>query len=189
MQAATATSETIGTLAESTGRIGHVVRLIQEIAEQTNLLALNATIEAARAGDAGRGFAVVASEVKTLASQTARATSEIQTQIAAIQSETGSAVEMVTHISDVIRRMNDLSTTVAAAVGQQGAATGEIARNVQEAAAGTDIVTDNVNRMHGAANDTGSAAQAVSSAAAGLNRTATHLDEAVALFLSSIRAA
>lgn len=189
VQAATATSATIGTLAESTGRIGHVVRLIQEIAEQTNLLALNATIEAARAGDAGRGFAVVASEVKTLASQTARATSEIQAQIAAIQSETGSAVEMVTHISDVIRRMNDLSTTVAAAVGQQGAATGEIARNVQEAAAGTDIVTDNVNRMHGAANDTGSAAQAVSSAAAGLNRTATHLDEAVALFLSSIRAA
>ncbi|WP_052711776.1 methyl-accepting chemotaxis protein [Elstera litoralis] len=189
VQAATATSETIGTLAETTGRIGHVVRLIQEIAEQTNLLALNATIEAARAGDAGRGFAVVAGEVKSLASQTARATSEIQTQIAAIQAETGSAVAMVTQISDVIRRMNDLSTTVAAAVGQQGAATGEIARNVQEAAAGTDIVTNNVNRMQGAANDTGSAAQAVSSAADGLSRTASHLDQAVAVFLSSIRAA
>ncbi len=189
VQAATATSTTIGSLADTTQRIGTVVRLIQEIAEQTNLLALNATIEAARAGDAGRGFAVVAGEVKNLASQTARATAEIQAQIAAIQAETSSAVTMVSQISGVIRRMNDLSATVAAAVEQQGAATSEIARNVQDAAAGTDIVTENVGRMQGAANDTGSAAQAVSQAAAGLNRTAADLNRAVAVFLSSIRAA
>ena len=75
-------------LSEAAQKIGDVVRLISDIAGQTNLLALNATIEAARAGEAGKGFAVVASEVKTLASQTARATEEIGAQIAAIQAAT-----------------------------------------------------------------------------------------------------
>ncbi len=73
---AAATDGRVRTLAESATRIDAVVRLIGDIASQTNLLALNATIEAARAGEAGKGFAVVASEVKTLASQTARATED-----------------------------------------------------------------------------------------------------------------
>ncbi|MDI1265413.1 MAG: HAMP domain-containing methyl-accepting chemotaxis protein, partial [bacterium] len=71
------TDGTVQGLAQSAGRIGEVIGLINTIAAQTNLLALNATIEAARAGEAGRGFAVVASEVKSLASQTAKATEEI----------------------------------------------------------------------------------------------------------------
>jgi methyl-accepting chemotaxis protein len=79
------TGDTARSLAEGAQKIGDVVTLIQSIAAQTNLLALNATIEAARAGEAGRGFAVVASEVKSLAGQTAKATTEISEQIAAIQ--------------------------------------------------------------------------------------------------------
>ncbi|HET7888600.1 MAG TPA: HAMP domain-containing methyl-accepting chemotaxis protein, partial [Bradyrhizobium sp.] len=78
----------IGKLSRAAQEIGDVVKLITAIAEQTNLLALNATIEAARAGDAGRGFAVVASEVKSLASQTAKATEEIAAQVASIQQAT-----------------------------------------------------------------------------------------------------
>src|SRR6266851_3803975 len=71
---ASRTDATVRGLAEAAQHIGEVVQLITDIASQTNLLALNATIEAARAGDAGKGFAVVASEVKSLASQTAKAT-------------------------------------------------------------------------------------------------------------------
>ena len=86
------TDGTVQGLAKSAGRIGEVVGLINTIAAQTNLLALNATIEAARAGEAGRGFAVVASEVKSLASQTAKATEEISEQIADIQRVAGDAI-------------------------------------------------------------------------------------------------
>src|SRR5205807_451800 len=82
------TDDRINELSKASTRIGEAVKIITAIAEQTNLLALNATIEAARAGEAGRGFAVVASEVKALATQTAKATEEIGTQIAGIQGAT-----------------------------------------------------------------------------------------------------
>ena len=80
--------------------IDEVVGFIRTIAGQTNLLALNATIEAARAGEAGRGFAVVASEVKALATQTAKATEEISSQIAEVQSATGRQSTMSGHCFD-----------------------------------------------------------------------------------------
>ena len=85
-------------LAKSAGTIGEVVGLINSIAAQTNLLALNATIEAARAGDAGRGFAVVASEVKTLATQTAKATEDVTAQITEMQAATQDSVNAIKEI-------------------------------------------------------------------------------------------
>ena len=88
VQQAKKTDARIGELSQAANRIGDVVKLITAIAEQTNLLALNATIEAARAGEAGRGFAVVAQEVKALAAQTAKATGDIGTQIAGMQTAT-----------------------------------------------------------------------------------------------------
>src|SRR3546814_19861251 len=95
----------IQALAATAQQIGDVITLIQDIAEQTNLLALNATIEAARAGEAGKGFAVVASEVKSLASQTARATEEIRSQIEEIQSASREAGETIKTIRTEERRV------------------------------------------------------------------------------------
>jgi len=141
------TDETMRELTAAAEKIGEVVRLISDIAGQTNLLALNATIEAARAGEAGKGFAVVASEVKSLAAQTGRATGDIGAQIGAIQAAAGAAVRSIQGIGAVVEEINEVANAIAAAVEQQGAATREIARNVAEAAAGTDAVSTQIHAV------------------------------------------
>ncbi|OXS58836.1 hypothetical protein B1A99_12780 [Cohnella sp. CIP 111063] len=71
----------LSSLAESSGQILSIVRIVQDIAGKTKILSLNASIEAARAGQAGAGFAVVAREVKKLSEDTAAAVKQIDTLI------------------------------------------------------------------------------------------------------------
>ncbi|TNC08814.1 HAMP domain-containing protein [Methylobacterium terricola] len=183
------TAQQVRALTEATTRIGNVVGLISSIAAQTNLLALNATIEAARAGAAGRGFAVVAAEVKELAGQTAKATEEITSQIAAIQASTGQAAGAIGQITARIEEIAGVATSIAAAVEQQGAATQEIVRNVSQAAAGTGEVTGNIAGVAGAAEETGAAASQVLTSASELSRQSEHLSAEVARFLDTVRVA
>jgi len=182
-------NEQVKGLADAAQKIGEVVGLITDIAEQTNLLALNATIEAARAGEAGKGFAVVASEVKSLATQTARATEEIAAQIGAIQAATGDAVKAIGEIGATIKEIAQIATTIAGAVEQQGAATQEIARNVQQAAAGTRAVSSNIAGVSSATDETGRAANRMLSVSERLTEQSDRLRREVENFLDQVRAA
>jgi methyl-accepting chemotaxis protein len=183
------TDDRIGELSKVAGRIGDVIKLITAIAEQTNLLALNATIEAARAGEAGKGFAVVAQEVKALASQTAKATDEIDSQITAMQAATRESVAAIKEIGGTISRISEISAGIAAAVEQQGAATREIARNVEEAAKGTAEVAANITAVNRGASETGSASSEVLGSAQTLSNESNRLKAEVQRFLNTIRAA
>lgn len=179
----------IGELVEAARRIGDVVNLINDIAEQTNLLALNATIEAARAGEAGKGFAVVASEVKSLANQTAKATSEISGQISGMQDATSKTVEAIEAIRAIIAEIDSTSVSIASAVEEQDASTQEIARNVSEVSAGSQNITRDMAALNEGAATTGAAASQVLGSAQSLAHESDDLRKQVEEFLATIRAA
>ncbi len=186
---ATATDQRIKELSDAGNRIGDVVKLITSIAEQTNLLALNATIEAARAGDAGRGFAVVAQEVKTLAGQTAKATEEISSQIANMQTVTQESVDAIKAIGSTIERINGIAASISAAVEQQRAATQNITQSVRSAATGTAEVVENIRSAARGAGETGESSNRMFASAQALSGESLRLKAEVQKFLDDMRAA
>jgi methyl-accepting chemotaxis protein len=183
------TDERIGKLSRAAQQIGDVVKLITAIAEQTNLLALNATIEAARAGEAGRGFAVVATEVKSLASQTAKATDEISNHISGMQGATQESVAAIKEIGATIAQISNIASSIAGAVEQQSTATQEIARSVQNVAEGTQQTAASIMQVNRGATETGSASEEVLNSASTLSAESTRLRAELDRFMANIRAA
>jgi methyl-accepting chemotaxis protein len=115
----TQASSEVKDLVESSRSIGKVVDVIQDLADQTNLLALNATIEAARAGEAGKGFSVVANEVKTLATQTSAATSNIRDIVKSLEQNMAIVVNSIDKIGDSIAEVNNNTGQVAVSIDEQ----------------------------------------------------------------------
>lgn len=176
-------------LAREAERIGDVVELIRSIAGQTNLLALNATIEAARAGEAGRGFAVVASEVKSLASQTAKATEEIVDKITSIQSASSDVSAAIGLIGGILSEMSSIATSVAAAVEEQSSALATISDNVNEAARSSAEGATAIKDAEARAISSRSTADDVAKAANNISEEADSLQGVVSTFLDEVRAA
>jgi methyl-accepting chemotaxis protein len=124
--------------------IESILSLIRDIAGQTNLLALNATIEAARAGDAGRGFAVVAQEVKSLASQTARATDDITNKINAIQQATRATVDANGSIRGTVEEVQGSAGRIRQAMEVQAQTVTMITAAVDETALAADSMSSTI---------------------------------------------
>lgn len=156
-----ASVESMQKISQSSEAINTFIELIDNIAFQTNLLALNAAVEAARAGDQGRGFAVVAGEVRSLATQSAQAATEIRGVIIQIVDEVKNGSHHLDqtqqefeHLTQSIQAVNHLITDISQSTQEQAKgvhqinhAIADLDQGVQQNARLVDQTAQNANQL------------------------------------------
>ncbi|WP_068081157.1 methyl-accepting chemotaxis protein [Polycladidibacter stylochi] len=180
------TDRQVTALSNSAEQIGQVLELIRDIADKTNLLALNATIEAARAGEMGRGFAVVATEVKSLASQTAKATEDISNHITGVQSSTTAAVDAINAISEAVQEVSSLTQLINQSVSEQQDATLSIANAAEAAHGQSETAANSSDEVSASILQTTNEASTVSKSSELLTEVTNSLSKEVDLFLTTV---
>ncbi|MCA1772024.1 MAG: methyl-accepting chemotaxis protein, partial [Halomonas sp.] len=173
-----AVSEVITTMediAESSGKIGDIVTLMNNISFQTNLLALNASVEAARAGEHGRGFAVVAEEVRKLAQRSNDAANDIKNLIEDSQGKVQNGTKLVHSAGETMDDIVSHITRVTDVLGEITSATGEQSDGIGQ----VNIAVADLDRM---TQENAAMVEESTTAAEQLKDQADHLTETISRF-------
>jgi methyl-accepting chemotaxis protein len=166
---------TMGSIKDSSRKIGDIIGVIDGIAFQTNILALNAAVEAARAGEQGRGFAVVASEVRNLAQRSAAAAKEIKTLI-------NDSVERVDAGSKLVDEAGKTMHLVVSSVKRVADIMGEITDATREQSLGIEEVHKAIVQMDTMTQQNAALVEQAAAAAESMQHQAQKLTEAVSVF-------
>ncbi len=168
--------KTMTDINDSAEKISNIISMIDSIAFQTNILALNASVEAARAGEHGKGFAVVAQEVRTLASRSSEAASQIRELIDTSVNHTQSGAEIVRQagqtMQDIVQSVSRVTDVI-----------GEISAGAKEQSSGIGQINTAVAEMDSMTQQNAAMVQQSASTSADMRRHAEHLNNLIASFV------